>query len=169
MAPNGLRRVCLNTSGSEATETMVKFAWSYHAARGQPERRKVISRNRGFHGSTIVAASMSGLPDMHLEYGLPLPGFIYVRCPDLYREGQPGESRKGLRSAPGHRTRGNDRAGRGRLDRGLHSRTDPGGRRRRGSPADYFPNIQAVLDKHGILMLDDEVVCGFGRTGNWFS
>jgi 4-aminobutyrate---pyruvate transaminase len=168
MAPNGLCRVCLNTSGSEATETMVKFAWSYHAARGQPERRKVISRDRGFHGSTIVAASMSGLPDMHREYGLPLPGFIHVRCPDLYREGQPGESERAFAQRLATELEETiDREGPGTIAAFIAEPIPAGG----GvvvPPADYFPNIQAVLDKHGILMLDDEVVCGFGRTGNWF-
>ncbi len=168
LAPHGLHRVCLNTSGSEATETMVKFAWAYHAALGEPGRRKVISRNRGFHGSTIVAASMSGLPDMHRDYGLPLPGFIHVRCPDLYREGEPGESEKAFSQRLATELEAVI-AGEGpeTIAAFIAEPIMAGG----GvvvPPADYFRNIQAVLDKHGILMLDDEVVCGFGRTGNWF-
>src|SRR5690606_16600701 len=78
-------KVYFATSGSEANETMVKLSWLYHAARGEPQRRKVISRKRSFHGSTIAAASMTGLPHMHREFGLPLPGFIHTETPDLFR------------------------------------------------------------------------------------
>ncbi|MCS3725419.1 adenosylmethionine-8-amino-7-oxononanoate aminotransferase [Bradyrhizobium betae] len=73
------------TSGSEATETMVKLAWVYHAVHGKPGKRKIIARDRGFHGSTIVAASMCGLPRMHREFGLPLDGFLHTHCPRQWR------------------------------------------------------------------------------------
>jgi 4-aminobutyrate--pyruvate transaminase len=168
LAPNGLRRVCFNTSGSEATETMVKFAWAYHAARGEPLRRKVISRNRGFHGSTIVAASMSGLPDMHREYGLPLPGFIHVRCPDLYREGAPGESEAAFAQRLATELEATIALEGPETIAAFIAEPILAGGGVVVPPADYFRNVQAVLDQHGILMLDDEVVCGFGRTGNWF-
>ncbi|CEJ11367.1 Taurine--pyruvate aminotransferase [bacterium YEK0313] len=156
------------TSGSEATETMVKLAWVYHAARGEPGRRKIIARDRGFHGSTIVAASMCGLPRMHREFGLPLPGFLHTHCPDPYRGLRPGETEadfvarlagdlEAMILAEGPQT----------IAAFIAEPINAGG----GivvPPNGYFPAIEAVLRRHGILVLADEVVCGFGRTGNWF-
>ncbi|RUX01242.1 aminotransferase class III-fold pyridoxal phosphate-dependent enzyme, partial [Mesorhizobium sp. M8A.F.Ca.ET.059.01.1.1] len=80
------------TSGSEANETMVKLAWIYHTVRGKPTKRKVIARDRAFHGSTIAAASMCGLTFMHREFGLPIAGFLHTLCPDPYRNMLPDES-----------------------------------------------------------------------------
>ncbi|MCZ0738428.1 aminotransferase [Phreatobacter sp. AB_2022a] len=156
------------TSGSEATETMVKLAWVYHAARGEPGRRKVIARDRGFHGSTIAAASMCGLPRMHREFGLPLPGFLHTHCPDPYRGMRPGETEadfvkrlagdlEAMILAEGPET----------IAAFIAEPINAGG----GivvPPKGYFAAMETVLRRHGILILADEVVCGFGRTGNWF-
>ena len=89
------------TSGSEANETMVKLAWVYHTVRGKPTKRKVIARDRAFHGSTIAAASMCGLEFMHREFGLPLPGFLHTLCPSPYRGMLRGRGRGRLRGAAG--------------------------------------------------------------------
>jgi 4-aminobutyrate--pyruvate transaminase len=156
------------TSGSEANETMVKLAWLYHAGRGKPTKRKIIARDRSFHGSTIVASSMCGLEMMHREFGLPLPGFLHTLHPNSYRVRQKGESeadfvtrlaaelenmivREGPDSIAAFIAEPVMAAG-GILP----------------PPQGYFPAIQKVLAKYDILCLDDEVVCGFGRTGNWF-
>ena len=156
------------TSGSEATETMVKLAWVYHAARGEPGRRKIIARDRGFHGSTIVAASMCGLPRMHREFGLPLPGFLHTHCPDPYRGMRPGETEADFVA----RLAGDLEAmilaeGPETIAAFIAEPINAGG----GivvPPKGYFAAMEAVLRRHGILVLADEVVCGFGRTGNWF-
>ena len=156
------------TSGSEATETMVKLAWVYHAARGEPGRRKIIARDRGFHGSTIVAASMCGLPRMHREFGLPLPGFLHTHCPDPYRGLRPGETEADFVA----RLAGDLEAmilaeGPETIAAFIAEPINAGG----GivvPPKGYFAAMEAVLRRHGILVLADEVVCGFGRTGNWF-
>ncbi|HWK45527.1 MAG TPA: aminotransferase [Stellaceae bacterium] len=156
------------TSGSEATETMVKLAWVYHAARGKPGKRKIIARDRGFHGSTIVAASMCGLPRMHREFGLPLPGFLHTLCPDAYHGLRPGETEDDFTTRLATeletmiRTEGADT-----IAAFIAEPINAGG----GvvvPPPGYFAKIEAVLRRHDILVLADEVVCGFGRTGNWF-
>ncbi|MBZ9676495.1 aminotransferase [Mesorhizobium sp. ES1-1] len=156
------------TSGSEANETMVKLAWLYHASRGKPTKRKIIARDRAFHGSTIVAGSMCGLEMMHREFGLPLPGFVHTLHPNSYRVKLPDESegefvgrlaaelerlilREGPDSVAGFIAEPVMAAG-GILP----------------PPAGYFEAVQTILTKYDILLLDDEVVCGFGRTGNWF-
>ncbi|ONG56093.1 aspartate aminotransferase family protein [Pseudoroseomonas deserti] len=153
------------TSGSEATETMVKLAWVYHAVRGKPTKRKVISRDRGFHGSTIVAASMCGLPRMHREFGLPLPGFLHTLCPDPYRGPQPGEDISAFVARLADSLEAMIlEEGADTIAAFIAEPINAGG----GiivPPAGYFPAIEAVLRRHDILVLGDEVVCGFGRTG----
>jgi 4-aminobutyrate--pyruvate transaminase len=156
------------TSGSEATETMVKLAWVYHAARGKPGKRQIIARDRAFHGSTIVAASMCGLPRMHREFGLPLPGFLHTHCPDPYRGPQPDETLDAFtdRLAADLATM-IEAEGPDTIAAFIAEPINAGG----GvvvPPKGYFGKIEAVLRRHDILVLADEVVCGFGRTGNWF-
>jgi 4-aminobutyrate--pyruvate transaminase len=156
------------TSGSEANETMVKLAWVYHTVRGKPTKRKIIARQRAFHGSTIVAASMCGLEFMHREFGLPIAGFLHAVAPYPYRGQNPGED---------------DAAYVRRLADALEQQIlaeDPetiaafiaepiyAGGGIIPPPPGYFAAIGAVLEKYDILMLDDEIVCGFARTGNWF-
>ncbi|MDW6023840.1 aminotransferase [Mesorhizobium sp. BAC0120] len=156
------------TSGSEANETMVKLAWLYHASRGKPTKRKIIARDRAFHGSTIVAGSMCGLEMMHREFGLPLPGFIHTLCPNNYRVKLPGESEaEFVARLASELERMILREGPDTIAAFIAEPVIAGG----GiipPPAGYFEAVQKVLVKYDILCLDDEVVCGFGRTGNWF-
>ena len=161
-------RVFFATSGSEATETMVKLAWVYHAVRGKPTKRKVISRMKAFHGSTIAAASMCGLESMHREFALPIAGFIHTLCPSPYREMRAGESEHDFVERLALELEYMIvREGPDTIAAFIAEPIMAGG----GvivPPADYFRRIRQVLDKYDILMLDDEVVNGFGRTGNWF-
>jgi 4-aminobutyrate---pyruvate transaminase len=168
LSPMKGARVFFATSGSEANDSMVKMAWSYHIARGEPERRKIIARDRAFHGSTVMGASLSGLSNMHAAFGLPLEGVVRVACPYPYRDARDGESEAVYVQ---------------RLVRNLEEKIAEEGAHTIAAfiaepiigaggvivpPADYFPAVQAVLRHHGILMLADEIICGFGRTGNWF-
>lgn len=168
LSPIPNARAYFATSGSEAVETMVKLAWLYHAQRGKPTKRKIITRQRAFHGSTIVAASMTGLPRMHREFGLPLPGFIHAECPDFYRNGHPGESEAAFVARLASDLEALIlREGPETIAAFCAEPINAGG----GivvPPKAYFAAIQAVLNRYDILCLDDEIVCGFGRTGNWF-
>ncbi|ACM39443.1 MULTISPECIES: aminotransferase [Rhizobium/Agrobacterium group] len=161
-------RVFFATSGSEAIETMVKIAWLYHAANGAPQRRKIIARQRAFHGSTIFAASLTGLPHMHREFGLPLEGVVHTLCPDPYREQRKDETTGAFVERLANELEALILAeGADRIAAFIAEPINAGA----GvivPPSGYFERIQAVLDKYGILCLDDEIVCGFGRTGNWF-
>lgn len=161
-------RTFFATSGSEANETMVKLAWLYHAARGKPTKRKIIARERAFHGSTIVAASLSGLAFMHREFGLPLPGFLHVSAPYPYRGMTEGEAESAfverLADELEHLIL---QEGPDSIAAFIAEPINAGG----GiivPPKAYFPRIQEIMSKYDILCLDDEVVCGFGRTANWF-
>jgi 4-aminobutyrate--pyruvate transaminase len=168
LAPVPMGKAYFVTSGSEANETMIKLAWYYHAARGRPGKVKVIARQRAFHGITIVAGSLTGLPVLHRDFHLPLPGFLHARCPHAYREAQPGES---------------DEAFADRLAAELDALIVAEGADTVAAfiaepvqgaggivvpPERYFPQIQEVLRRHDVLALSDEVICGFGRTGRWF-
>ena len=156
------------TSGSEANETMVKLAWVYHTVRGKPTKRKVIARDRAFHGSTIAAASMCGLEFMHREFGLPLPGFLHTLCPSPYRGMLDGEGETAfVERLAAELERLILREGPDTIGAFIAEPIHAGG----GiivPPKAYFPRIQEILRKYDILCLDDEIVCGFGRTGNWF-
>jgi len=156
------------TSGSEANETMVKLAWVYHAVRGNPRKRKIIARERSFHGSTIAAASMCGLEFMHREFGLPLPGYLHTLAPYPYRGMLEGEDEDAFVARLCSELEGLIlREGPDSIAAFIAEPIYAGG----GiivPPARYFAEVQKVLRKYDILSLADEIVCGFGRTGNWF-
>jgi len=156
------------TSGSEANETMVKLAWLYHSTRGNPRKRKIIARERSFHGSTIAAASMCGLEFMHREFGLPLPGFLHTLAPYPYRGMLEGEDEAAFVARLCSELESLIlREGADSIAAFIAEPIYAGG----GiivPPARYFAEVQKVLRKYDILSLADEIVCGFGRTGNWF-
>ena len=156
------------TSGSEANETMVKLAWVYHTVRGKPTKRKIIARERAFHGSTIAAASMCGLTFMHREFGLPLPGFLHTLAPYPYRGMLEGEDEAAyVERLAAELEKMILREGPDTIAAFIAEPIYAGG----GiipPPKGYFARIQEVLAKYDILCLDDEIVCGFARTGNWF-
>jgi 4-aminobutyrate--pyruvate transaminase len=156
------------TSGSEANETMVKLAWVYHTVHGRPTKRKVIARDRAFHGSTIAAASMCGLGFMHREFGLPIPGFLHTSAPYPYRGMLEGETEATyVERLADELEKLILREGPDTIATFIAEPIYAGG----GiivPPKGYFPRIQKVLNKYDILCLGDEIVCGFARTGNWF-
>jgi 4-aminobutyrate--pyruvate transaminase len=166
MSPVPMSKVMFQSSGSEANDTAVKLCWYYWNARGEPKRRKVISRINAYHGTGIASASLTGLPHLHKEWNLPLPGFLHTDCPHYYRYAQPGESDEQYA----------ERCARNLED--LVVREGPEtiaaffAEPMMGTggvllpPATYFERIQAVLRKYSILFVVDEVITGFGRTGN---
>jgi 4-aminobutyrate---pyruvate transaminase len=165
--PN-LTKVYFCTSGSEANDSMVKLAWYYQGARGKPEKMKIISRLGGFHGSTIAGASLTGLPRMHAGFNLPLPGFLHTESPDYFRGARPGEDPAAfVRRLAASLEELILREGPETIAAFIAEPVMAAG----GvivPPDGYFAAVQEVLRRHDILFLVDEVVCGFGRTGNWF-
>jgi L-2,4-diaminobutyrate transaminase len=168
MGPAGMSRVFFGNSGSDANDTQVKIVWYYNTVRGKPGKRKIISRLRGYHGVTAIAASMTGLPGLHAGFGLPLPGFVHVGTPHAYHGMGPGED---------------DAAFVARLAKELDETIVREGPETVGAfiaepvmgaggvivpPPGYYAAIQAVLDRHDVLFIADEVICGFGRLGTMF-
>jgi 4-aminobutyrate--pyruvate transaminase len=167
-APAPMSHVYFTNSGSEANDTIVKLVRYYNNAIGRPRKKKIIARRNGFHGLTLATASLTGIPVMHADFDLPLPGFLHTGFPHFYAEGRPGESEEQFA------TRLADE-----LD-ALIEREGPdtvaafiaepvmGAAGAVTPPRGYFDKVQAVLRKHDVLLIADEVICGFGRTGNMF-
>jgi len=169
IAPAGLSRVLFSNSGSEANDAAIKLAWHYHHAIGKPGKRKIIGRVRGYHGVTIAAASATGQPANHAGFGLPLDGFLHVGSHSFWHDGAPGESESDFVA---RRARELEelilREGADTVAAFIAEPVTGGG----GVfvPAEgYFAAIQAVLRRHAVLFIADEVICGFGRTGTMFA
>jgi 4-aminobutyrate--pyruvate transaminase len=169
IAPQPLARALFANSGSEANDQAIKLAWYYNQGLGRPEKRKIISRFRAYHGVTVASASLTGLPPNHTDFNLPLPGFLHTDCPDFYGQGLPGESEadftdrivgnlEALIEAEGPETIAAFWAEPVMGAGGVYL-----------PPAGYFEKVQALLKKHDILFVVDEVITGFGRTGNMFA
>ena len=168
IAPVPMSKVFYTNSGSEANDTVLKMVWYRSNALGKPEKKKVIARNRGYHGVTIAAASLTGLPFNHRSFDLPLDRVLHTTCPHYWKEGRDGESEEQFATRCAED-----------LD-ALIQREGPdtvaafwaepvmGAGGVVVPPRGYFDKIQAVLAKYDILFVADEVICGFGRTGEMF-
>jgi 4-aminobutyrate--pyruvate transaminase len=168
LAPGRMARVFYQCSGSEANDTQVKLAWYYGNARGQPAKKKIIARQKAYHGVTIVAASLTGLPNNHRDFDLPLGIVRHVSTPHHWKGAEPGES---------------EEAYSGRLAAELDALIEAEGPETVAAfiaepvigaggvivpPEGYFEAVGRVCRRHDVLMVSDEVICGFGRTGEWF-
>jgi 4-aminobutyrate---pyruvate transaminase len=168
VAPVPMARAMFVGSGSEANETAVKLARYYHHGRGKPNKRKIIARVRGYHGATLACASMTGLPHLHRDFGLPLDGVLHADCPHYYRYGLPGETEEQfVARLAGDLERLIVREGPDTIAAFIAEPVMGAG----GvimPPAGYFERIQAVLARYDVLVIADEVITAFGRTGDMF-
>ena len=165
IAPVPMSKVLFQCSGSEANDTAIKLIWYYHNAIGKPEKRKIIARTMGYHGSTAAAVSLSGKPDMHADFGLPFEPFRHTEYPHYYRRHEDGESEEQFSTRMADALEamileeGPETVG------GFFAEPVMGAGGAVLPPAGYFEKIQAVLKKYEVLFVADEVICGFGRTG----
>lgn len=168
IAPASMARVFFGNSGSDANDTAVKIVRYYNNALGRSKKKKIIARMKGYHGVTMMTASLTGLPHLHQGFDLPLDGVLHTACPHHWRYAEPGESEE----AYSQRLASS-------LD-ALITREGPdtvaafiaepvmGAGGVIVPPRGYFERIQEVLRKHDVLLIADEVICGFGRTGEMF-
>lgn len=156
------------TSGSDANDTQVKLVWYYNNALGRSEKKKIISRRRGYHGVSLAAGSMTGLPPFHKSFDLPLPQFRHVTCPHHYREGEPGETEAEFTARLAAELDELIRAEGPETVAAFIAEPVLGAGGVVVPPEGYYPAIQKVLDEHDVLLIDDEVICGFGRLGTPF-
>ncbi|MCF6321982.1 MAG: aminotransferase [Rhizobiaceae bacterium] len=168
ISPVPMSHVFFTGSGSEANDTQVKLVWYYNNALGRPNKKKIISRVKAYHGVTVMTASLTGLPALHNDFDLPVDRVIRTDCPHFYRFGHEGESEAEFLA---------------RLVVSLEQLIEKEGGDTIAAmivepvmgaggvlvpPEGYFPAIQEVLARHDILLICDEVITGFGRTGNWW-
>ncbi|HVJ54555.1 MAG TPA: aspartate aminotransferase family protein [Aliidongia sp.] len=168
MAPVPMSKVFFANSGSEANDTAVKLVWYYNNSRGLYRKKKIIARMKGYHGVTVATASLTGLPNNHRDFDLPIANIRHTDCPHHYRFGKPGESEEAFAT---------------RLAESLEAQIVREGPDTVAAfiaepvqgaggvivpPATYFQKIQPILKKYDILLIADEVITGFGRTGNMF-
>lgn len=166
LAPVPMSKVFFANSGSEALDTALKLVRYLNNVRGRAKKKKVIARQKAYHGVTLGAASLTGLPLNHRDFDLPIEGVLHTDCPHYYRYGKPGESEEDFAS---------------RLAQNLEDLILEEGPETVAAffaepvmgaggvivpPAGYFTKVQAVLKKYDILFIADEVICGFGRTAN---
>ncbi len=165
-APVPMSRVFFANSGSEANDSAIKMVWYYNNALGRPRKKKIIGRVKGYHGITLGSGSLTGLPANHRSFDLPLPGFLHTLCPDFYHGGTPGETEDEFA------TRCAEALEKLILDEGPDTVAAFWAEPVMGAggvilpPRGYFEKIQAVLRQYDVLLVADEVICGFWRTGN---
>ena len=168
IAPDNLNQVFYGSSGSEANDTAIRLIRHYWALKGEPKRRIIISRRNAYHGSTIAAGSMGGMSHVHAHSYPVYDGFRHIIDPYWYGEAEDGESPEAfsiraaraleeeiLAISPEHVA-----AFAGEPVQGAGGVKIP--------PETYWPEVQRIIDKYGILLLADEVITGFGRLGTWF-
>lgn len=168
LVPAPTSKVFFTCSGSEANDTQIKLAWYYNNARGLTKKKKIISRMKAYHGVTIAAGSLTGLPIFHTDFDLPMQRVLHTDCPHYWRYAEEGESEQEYAT---------------RLANNLEELIQREGPETIAAfiaepvmgaggvippPRTYFQKIQEVLRRYDIMMIADEVICGFGRTGNWF-
>lgn len=168
LAPVPMSKVFFANSGSEANDTAVKLLRYYHNAIGRPQKKKIIARQRAYHGVTLATASLTGLVNNHRDFDLPIAGVLHTDCPSFYRYGKPGETEEQFAERCANSLEelilreGPDTIAGFFVEPLMAS----------GGcivpPPTYYERIQAILRKYEILIVADEVICGFGRTGDMF-
>lgn len=168
ISPAPTSKVFFTASGSEANDTQIKLAWYVNNARGRTKKKKIISRQRAYHGVTVAAGSLTGLSAFHADFDLPMSRVLHTECPHHWRNAEPGESEEQYSA---------------RLAGSLEKLIEQEGPDTIAAfiaepvmgaggvivpPRGYFEAIQAVLARHDIALIADEVICGFGRTGEMF-
>ncbi len=167
LAPGDLNHVFYASGGSEANDTNIRLVRSYWAEKGQPQKQVIISRHNAYHGSSVGSASLGGMAGMHAQGGLPIPGIEYIDEPNWYAAGgEMSPEEFGLERARQLEAKiaeiGEDKVAAFIAEpiQGAGGVIVP--------PDSYWPEIQRICDAHEILLIADEVITGFGRTGNWF-
>ncbi len=168
LMPVPMARVLFANSGSEANDAAVKLVWYFNNSLGRYRKKKIIARMKGYHGVTVASASLTGLPNNHRDWDLPIDAVRHTDCPHHYRFAKPGESEEDFAT---------------RLAENLESLIQREGPDTVAAfiaepvqgaggvivpPRTYFQKIQAVLRKYDVLLIADEVITGFGRTGSMF-
>jgi putrescine aminotransferase len=171
VSPKHINQVFFTSGGSEANDTMVRMVRHFWAVQGKPEKKIIISRNNAYHGSTMAGASLGGMERMHKQGGLPIPDIVHISQPDIFgacveKGGQVNPIEFGRKVAQDLEDK-IDELGEGRVAAFIAEPIQGAG----GviiPPENYWPEISRICKERDILIVADEVICGFGRTGEWF-
>ncbi len=167
LAPPPIAKAFFVNSGSEAIDTAIKLIWYYNNARGRPEKKRIIARRRAYHGITLAGGHLTGLPYARVGFDLPMSDrFFHVTCPSLYRDGLPGEDEEAFADRLAAEIETLIRALGPETVAAFFAEPVMGAGGVVVPPANYFRKIQPILERYDVLMVADEVICGFGRTGN---
>jgi putrescine aminotransferase len=165
--PEGINRAYFGNSGSESNDTMLRLVRWFWAMQGKPYKKWVVARHNAYHGSTVAGASLGGMKVMHGQGDLPIPGIAHVQQPYWFGEGGDMSPEEFGRHAA-------LQVERKILELGAHNVAAFIGEPIQGAggviipPETYWPEIQRICREHDVLLVSDEVICGFGRTGEWF-
>jgi len=163
------KHVFFSSSGSESNDTNVRMVRRYWDLLGQPQRKVIIGRHNGYHGSTMAGASLGGMSGMHAQGDLPIPNITHIQQPHFWDNALPGESRADFgRRAAGWLEAKILELGADKVAAFIAEPVQGAG----GviiPPDTYWPEIQRIVDQYGILLISDEVICAFGRLGHWFA
>ena len=165
IAPANFSKVFFANSGSEANDTMIKLVWYYNNAIGRPAKKKIISRLKGYHGVTVAAASLTGLPYAHNAFDLPIERIRHTVCPSFYHGAKQGESEAEFADRMADELEALILGEGPETVAAFIAEPIMGAGGVILPPEGYFPKVQAVLQRYDVLMVADEVICGFGRTG----
>ena len=168
IAPGAPSHVLFCSGGSEANDMQVKLTWYYNNARGRPEKKKIISRMKAYHGVTVASGSLTGLQPVHADFDLPLPQVLHAPCPHYYRYGEEGETEEAFSARMARELE--ELIVREGPDTVAAFIAEPvmGAGGVLIPPEGYFPAVAEVLRKYDVRFISDEVICGFGRTGEMF-
>lgn len=168
IAPEGLNHALFSTSGSEANDQAAKLVWYYNNQKGRPAKKKLIGRHLGYHGVTVLAASLTGLPPVHADFDLPIAGVLHTAAPSHYHFGQPGEDAEAFTDRIIAELEALILAEGPETIAAFYAEPVNGAGGVIVPPPSYFAKLQALLRRHDILLVVDEVITGFGRTGRLF-
>lgn len=168
LVPCEASKVLFCSSGSEANDMQVKLTWYGNNARGRHSKKKFISRIKGYHGVTIAAGSLTGLPTVHTDFDLPIKNVLHVSCPHYYRYGAAGETEDQFTDRLVKEVE--DLINKEGPDSiaGFIAEPIMGSGGVIIPPKGYFEKLGRLFARHDVRFISDEVICGFGRTGNWF-
>ncbi|MBA3243954.1 MAG: aminotransferase class III-fold pyridoxal phosphate-dependent enzyme [Actinobacteria bacterium] len=168
LAPAGMSKVFYGCTGSDANDTQVKIVWYYNNVLGRPEKKKIVARQRGYHGVTVMAGGLTGLPGVHANFDLPLPMIRHTTAPHRLWEAEPGQSDEDFAQKLADDLEALILAEGPDTVAAFIAEPIQGAGGVLVPPAGYFGKIQAVLRRHDVLLIADEVITGFGRLGEWF-
>jgi len=166
IAPAAMAKVFFGSSGSDANDTAVKIVWYYNNVLGRPRKKKIIARHQAYHGTSISAASLSGLANNHRLFDLPIPNILHAECPHHYRFAEPGENEEQFATRLAEKLEDLIVAEGPDTIAAFIAEPVMGAGGVIIPPQTYFARIQKVLEKYDILLIAHEVICGFARTGS---